>query len=424
MKNLLIYNVVLLLSISILFFSCENKNKRVLVDKTALEILGNPNYLAISYGGYREKTRDIQPTIFELKEDMKILSAMGVKILRTYNLQLDQASNILKSIRELKLEDSSFEMYVKLGAWIDCENAWTSNPNHNKEDESANSIEIQKAIILANKYPDIVKIIAVGNEAMVQWATSYYVQPSVILKWVNHLQDLKNKDMLPKDLWITSSDNFESWGGGNSIYHSDDLTALINAVDYVSMHTYAFHDTHYNPKFWEPRESIINEFSEMELIKKSMKNVFSYTVSQYNSVKNHIVSLGINKPVHIGELGWATVSNGLYGKNGSHAADEFKQALYFEKMREWTNKEKISCFYFEAFNEPWKDSTGNLNGSENHFGLFTVDGKAKYTLWESVDNGIFNGLTRNGNLIDKTYNGVFNDLLQDVLIPESTKLKN
>lgn len=93
-------------------------------------------------------------------------------------------------------------------------------------------------------------------------------------------------------------------------------------------------------------------------------------------------------------------------------------------MREWTNKEKISCFYFEAFNEPWKDSTGNLNGSENHFGLFTVDGKAKYTLWESVDNGIFNGLTRNGNLIDKTYNGVFNDLLKDVLIPESTKLKN
>ncbi len=84
-----------MLSISILFFSCENKNKRVLVDKTALEILGNPNYLAISYGGYREKTRDIQPTIFELKEDMKILSAMGVKILRTYNLQLDQASNIL-----------------------------------------------------------------------------------------------------------------------------------------------------------------------------------------------------------------------------------------------------------------------------------------------------------------------------------------
>jgi hypothetical protein len=42
---------------------------------------------------------------------------------------------------------------------------------------------------------------------MVKWATSYYVQPSVILKWVNHLQELK-KVKLDANLWITSSDNF------------------------------------------------------------------------------------------------------------------------------------------------------------------------------------------------------------------------
>ena len=419
MKDILGYNVVLLLSISILFFSCENKKELSIGDKSASEILGNSSYLAISYGGYREKTRDIQPTISELKEDLKILSAMGVKILRTYNLQLEQAPNILKAIRELKTEDSSFKMYVKLGAWIDCENAWTSSPNHDKGDESANSIEIQKAISLANRYPDIVKIIAVGNEAMVHWASSYYVQPSVILKWVNHLQDLKNKNKLPKTLWITSSDNFASWGGGDSSYHTKDLTALINAVDYVSMHTYAFHDTHYNSSFWKLREKDKKQFSDFDLIEKSMENVYLHAVSQYNSVKNYIDSLGINKPIHIGELGWATVSSDLYGKNGTHAADEFKQAIYYKRMREWTNKEEISCFYFEAFNEHWKD--GNPNGSENNFGLFTVDGKAKYALWDSVDKGVFKGLTRNGNFIKKTYNGVLENLQKDVLIPAETK---
>ena len=419
MKNLLFYNVVLLLSISILFFSCENKKELSVGNKSASEILGNLNYLAISYGGYREKTRDIQPTIFELKEDLKILSAMGVKILRTYNLQLEQAPNILKAIRELKTEDSSFEMYVKLGAWIDCENAWTSSPNHDKGDEFDNSIEMQKAIDLANKYPDIVKIIAVGNEAMVHWASSYYVQPSVILKWVNHLQNLKKQNKLPQKLWITSSDNFASWGGGDSSYHTKDLTDLIDAVDYISMHTYAFHDTHYNSEFWELSESNKNKLSNKELIEKSMENVYSHAVSQYNSVKNYIDSLGINKPIHIGELGWATVSSGFYGENGSHAADEFKQALYYKQMREWTNKEEISCFYFEAFDEPWKD--GNPNGSENNFGLFTVDGKAKYALWDSVDKGVFKGLTRNGNFIKKTYNGVLENLQKDVLIPSETK---
>ena len=82
------------------------------------------------------------------------------------------------------------------------------------------------------------------------------------------------------------------------------------------------------------------------------------------------------------------------------------------------SNEKISCFYFEAFDEPWKDSSGNNpNGSENHFGLFTVDGKAKYALWENVDNGSFKGLTRNGNSLTKTYNGNSETLFNSILTP-------
>ena len=418
-KNKLINKNLIMLLVICLFISCnflENQmtNKKEI---TAEEILNNPDYLAISYGGYRHNTRDIQPTMDELKEDLKILSSLGIKILRTYNLQLDQAPNILKAIKELKMSDADFEMYVMLGAWIDCENAWTENPNHEKENESANAIEIQKAINLANMYPEIVKIIAVGNEAMVNWALSYYVKPRVILNWVNHLQDLKKQKKLPENLWITSSDNFASWGGGEESYHTEDLNSLIKAVDFISMHTYAFHDTHYNPSFWKFNKNLKNDFSDLEIINKSMNNVHEYTISQYNSVKNYLDKIGVEKQVHIGELGWSTVSNELYGDNGTHAADEYKQALFFKKIREWTIKEKISCFYFEAFDEPWKDSQNNPNGSENHFGLFTVDGKAKYALWENVDNGSFKGLTRNGNSITKTYNGNSETLFNNILTP-------
>jgi len=318
-----------------LFISCNSTENQMIHNKeiTAKEILNNPEYLAISYGGYRHNTRDIQPTMEELKEDLKILSSLGIKILRTYNLQLPQAPNILKAIKELKQTDSNFEMYVMLGAWIDCENAWTDNPNHEKEDESANAIEIQKAINLANMYPEIVKIISVGNEAMVNWAWSYYVKPNVILNWVNHLQDLKKQRKLPENLWITSSDNFASWGGGDDSYHTEDLNALIKAVDFISMHTYAFHDTHYNPSFWNFNKDLKNKFSDLEIINKSMESSFEYTVSQYKSVKNYLRKIGVDKQVHIGELGWSTVSNELYGEGGSHAADEYKQALFFEKVR-------------------------------------------------------------------------------------------
>lgn len=404
--------------------SCDQQKKENNEDQkskiqevTAADILGNPDYLAISYGGYRQNTRTVQPTIDELKEDLIILSAMGIKVLRTYNVQvpLPHASNLLKAISELKAADPSFEMYVMLGAWIDCKNAWTDQePDHSIESEE-NEGEIARAVALANQYPDIVKIIAVGNEAMVKWATSYYVQPSVILKWVNHLQNLKKEGKLSNDLWITSSDDFASWGGADSSYHTDDLEKLVKAVDYISMHTYAYHNSHYNPQFWKVPESEI-ELSELEKVESAMLRAKDFAQSQYDSVKGYMQSLGVNKPIHIGETGWATVSDGFYGSEGSRATDEYKQGLYYQHMRDWTNKAGISCFYFEAFDEQWKDA-GNKLGSENHFGLFTIDGKAKYPVWNLVDQGIFEGLTRDGNTITKTYDGKKDSLTAEVKAP-------
>ena len=411
---MLIIKKYITLSILILMLGCNetpNAKKQI----TAATILGNPDYLAISYGGYRQKTRDIQPTIAELKEDMKILAAMGIKILRTYNVQLQQAPNILKAISELKEEEPNFEMYVMLGAWIDCQNAWTDlEPNHEVESEQ-NTGEIARAVALAKQYPDIVKIIAVGNEAMVNWAASYFVRPNVILKWVNHLQELKNSGELSNDLWITSSDDFSSWGGGDSSYHTEDLEKLIKAVDYISMHTYPMHNSHYNPAFWLVPEND-NTLSDEEKIESAMQRALEFSQKQYDSVSNYMKSLGVKKPIHIGETGWATVSNGHYGKDGSRATDEYKSGRYYELIRAWTNKEKISCFYFEAFDEQWKDAANAL-GSENHFGLISLIGQAKYAIWDLVDKGVFKGLTRNGNPITKTYNGNKELLMKEVLVP-------
>lgn len=386
---------------------------------TAAEILGNPDYLAISYGGYREQSRSIQPTIPQLKEDIKILYAMGIRILRTYNVQpeLPHAANVLEAISQLKKEDPSFEMYVMLGAWIDCLHAWTDKaPNHDVESDQ-NEKEIKRAVILANKYPSIVKIIAVGNEAMVRWATSYYVQPNVILKYVNYLQNLKKNGELSKDLWITSSDDFSSWGGGDFSYRVQDLEDLIKAVDYVSMHTYAYHNSHYNPGFWKVPDDELH-LSDKQKIDRSIERAIEFTKKQYKDVSEYVKSIDSSKTIHIGETGWATTSNGFYGANGSRATDEYKQGLYHNQLRDWTNKEGISCFYFEAFDEQWKDAQ-NANGSENHFGLFTTKGEAKFPIWNLVDKGIFEGLSRNQHPITKTYDGDYETLMEEVLVPNT-----
>lgn len=386
---------------------------------SAKDILGNPKYLAMSYGGYRHADHGIEPKLEELKEDMKILHALGIRVVRTYKVHLPQAENLLKAISELKQNDPSFEMYVMLGAWIDCKNAWTDQePIHNVESDE-NKPQMEKAVALANQYPDIVKIIAVGNEAMVKWAATYYVEPWVILKWVNYLQDLKKEGKLPKDLWVTSSDNFASWGGGGEEYHVEDLNNLIKAVDFLSVHTYPMHDTHYQPDFWLNQEGLEGK-TDMEKIEISMLRAKDYAIMQSGNVKKYMESLGVNKPIHIGETGWASFSSGHYGTTGSKACDEYKEALYYKHMRDWTNEAGMSCFYFEGFDEPWKggDNSGN---SEKHFGLFTVDGKAKYLLWDEVDKGIFQGLTRNGNTITKTYNGNKEELMKDVEVPPTAE---
>lgn len=412
--------LILITLITMTLISCEStKENEVQKNLTAAEILGNPEYQAMSFGGFREVTRDSVPSVPDLKEDLRILSAMNIKVLRTYNSQqYPHAENLIKAIHSLKQEDSSFEMYVMVGVWIDAKNAWTDQPViHDVESIENNTAEIDVAVRLANEYPDIVKVIAVGNEAMVHWATTYFVTPAIILKWVNHLQDLKKEGSLVEDVWITSSDNFASWGGGDDSYHNEDLTSLFKAVDYVSVHTYPFHDSHYNPAYWTVPEGEEN-LSNLEQVDLAMIRARDYAKSQFDAVKEYMSSLGIDKPIHIGETGWASITNSLYGSNGSRATDEYKQKLFYDLMREWTNSEGISCFYFEAFDEKWKD-VGNPLGSENHFGLINLDGEAKYTLWDLVDQGIFEGLTRNGKPISKTYGGNEANMLKDVLPPTS-----
>ncbi len=172
------------------------------------------------------------------------------------------------------------------------------------------------------------------------------------------------------------------------------------------------HDTHYNPEFWEvPEEEI--DLPKKEKIERAMLRSKNYAIAQYDSVVAYMKSVGADKSVHIGETGWASFASELYGDEGSRATDEYKQGLFYRHMREWTNKNGISCFYFEAFDEQWKDAE-NSEGSENHFGLINLQGAAKYPLWDTVDEGRFNGLSRNGNVISKTYNGDMEALFKDV----------
>ena len=83
------------------------------------------------------------------------------------------------------------------------------------------------------------------------------------------------------------------------------------------------------------------------------------------------------KPVVITEAGWTTASNGRGIE--PHNASEELQAQYYEELLEWTTKEKVLTFVFEAFDEPWKGSPDPLE-PEKHWGLFNLDRTPKLVM--------------------------------------------
>ena len=385
-------------------------------------LLGNPDVQAISYSGHRLVPRSVEntPSVEETREDLRIMAAMDIRLLRTYNTTIfPHSERILQAIRELKQEDPDFEMFVMLGAWIQCVNPFSEEADHTLEDAAFNRREIEAAIRLAREYPDIVKIIAVGNEAMVTWQ-GHFVPAGTILRWVTHLQEARDRGDLPASTLITTSDNWAALGGEAS-YRNDDLVELLARIDFLSLHTYAFHDTYYNPALqWAPPAGE-TDLPLTDRIDRAIARAIALQEDQVQAVRDHLTALGLEKEIHIGETGWASRDNSHYGPDGTHAAHEYIAGRFHAAARAWTREHGMTCFYFQAFDEPWK-SDGTA-GSEGHFGLITVDGRAKYALWDLVDAGVFAGLSRGGQPIVKTHGGDVDAMMAGLAAPVHLKFR-
>ncbi len=147
-----------------------------------------------------------------------------------------------------------------------------------------------------------------------------------------------------------------------------------------------------------------------------MERALNEAKIQYNAVQDYMTSIGADKPILIGEAGWVTISDEFYGSKGSRACDEYKPGMNYRLLLEWTNENHIFCFFFEGFDEKWKDEK-HPNGSENHFGLINLDGKAKYAIWDLVDEDTFEGLNWGANTITKSKDGDEAQIIAESMTP-------
>jgi exo-beta-1,3-glucanase (GH17 family) len=126
---------------------------------------------------------------------------------------------------------------------------------------------------------------------------------------------------------------------------------LAAELDFISVHTYPV---------WEHQ---------------TIDGALEYTRHNYQGVADRYP----DKPVVVTEAGWTTQSNGR-GIDGWNASEDF-QAAYCSQLLDWSRRENILTFVFEAFDEPWKGSSDPLE-PEKHWGLFGVDRRPKRFLRE------------------------------------------
>lgn len=291
---------------------------------------------AICYSGYRagqSPAKRVYPTEAEVLEDLRLL-APRFRHLRMY----DCSPHVQMTLALIQKHHLPFK--VMIGAYLAAEASNPKCPWGGTYDDEVlvrnrreNQVQLAKAIMLANKYPDIVSSVSAGNEATVEW-TDHLVPVEHVIQYVRTLRAGVKQP-------VTFCDNYVPW--------QSFLEPLAAEVDFISLHTY--------PE-WE---------------QKGLDTALSYTEQNYDSVAKRYPA----KKVVITEAGWATRSNGrgIPVEN----ANEALQKQYIEELTAWSAKRNILTFVFEAFDEPWKGSD-HPDEPEKHWGLYTVDRKPKPVL--------------------------------------------
>jgi exo-beta-1,3-glucanase (GH17 family) len=295
-----------------------------------------PTGNAICYSGYRHGQSPgerIYPSLEEIREDLRILQK-NWRLLRLYDCST-HAERVLEVIRA-----DGLPFQVMLGAYLGAEMnnfgcPWgvTYTEEQLEASQHENEAEIERLIVLAGRYPDIVFSVAVGNEATVDWTDHFVPVPHMI----EYVRRVKRAVAQP----VTFCENYVPW--------QNKLRDLVPELDFISVHTYPV---------WEYRH---------------IHEAIAYTQENVESVAR----LYPDKPVVITEAGWATCSNGR-GMKAEHASQELQDS-YYRDLMEWTEQAGVLCFVFEAFDEPWKGSPDPLE-PEKHWGLFTVDRRPKLVM--------------------------------------------
>jgi len=202
---------------------------------------------------------------------------------------------------------SEFNMQVMLGVWIG------RNP-------VLNAAEIMKALVLVAKYPEQIKSIVVGNEALLRQDINGVMLAALI----------KEVQSAVKGIPVTYADVWEFWQKNPSI---------APAVDFITIHILPY---------WE---------NAPPSVEKAIEHVVDVRLKLGEEFGN--------KDIFIGETGWPSFGRQRAGAKPS----VYNQALFIRGFIDQAQTHGWHYNLIEAFDQPWKRrSEGGVGG---YWGLWS-----------------------------------------------------
>ncbi len=300
------------------------------ITKRPFEPVMDGNWIGngISYGAYRDgeapgKSLTSKENILE---DLTILAERW-NLIRLYGAD-QQALNILEVI-----EENDLPIRVMQGIWLDA---------HKSAEENADQVRL--AIEYANRFPDIIIAVNVGNEILVDWS---YHRLDDIDSVIEKIRQVRASIKQP----VTVADDYNFW-------NKPQAQQVANELDFICLHAYAF---------WN---------------NKTLDIAMEWTESIYNDIQ----SRHPDHNIAYCETGWPTsrvyddgsYEGGLIGKAG-----EAEQEVFFNQYDPWADRNKVISFYFTSFDEEWKggfDGDNPMDKAEKHWGLYYGDRTPKQVL--------------------------------------------
>ncbi len=287
------------------------------------EWIGN----GISYGAFRDGEAPGDVTSKEnILEDLQILAPRW-NLIRLYGAD-PQSLQVLETI-----EENNLPIRVMQGIWLD----------GNKTAEE-NEEQVRLAIEYANRFPEIIVAVNVGNEILVDW--SYHRLDDIDLV-ISKIREVRSSVEQP----VTVADDYNFW-------NKPPAQRVAAELDFICLHAYAF---------WND---------------KTLDIGMQWTEDTYNDIQ----ALHPDHDIAYCETGWPTsrvYGDGSYEGGLTGKAGEAEQEVFFNQYDPWVNENKVISFYFTSFDEKWKggfDGENPMDKAEKHWGLYFSDRTPKQVL--------------------------------------------